>query len=53
MASCGITREMKEELLLTMFVFGFLRFTPSFPTAGVNKALSSPKTGVLPAVFAK
>lgn len=52
-ASCGITRETNDELLLTMFVLGFLRFTPSLPSAGVNKALSSPKTGVLPATFAK
>lgn len=52
-ASCGITLETKEELLFTMLVLGFLRFTPSLPSAGVNKALSSPKTGVFPAALAK
>lgn len=49
MASCGMTLDMKDELLLTMLVLGFLRFALSLPIAGVSKALSSPKTGVLAA----
>ena len=52
-ASCGITLDMKEELLLTMLVFGFLRFTASLPRAGVDKAWSSLRMGVFPAAFAK
>lgn len=49
MASCGMTLDMKEELLLMMLVLGFLRFALSLPIAGVNRALSSPKTGVFTA----
>lgn len=51
-ASCGMTREIQEELLLTMFVFGFFRFTPSLLRVGLKRVLSSPKTGVFPAAFA-
>ena len=44
-----MTLEMNCELLLNRFVFGFFLLA-SFPVSGVSKALSSPKTGVLPDV---
>ena len=48
MASCGITREMKDELLLTILVFGFLRFNPSLPLlTTVSRILLAPKAGAL------
>lgn len=43
--SCGMTLEMKVELLFTMLVFGFLRFSPSFPLAELRSELCSPKAG--------
>lgn len=44
-----MTLEMNCELLFTRFVFGFFLLA-SFPGSGVSRALSSPKTGVLPDV---
>ena len=52
-ASCGITRDMNDELLFTMLVFGFRLFVPSFPTGGDNSMLPSPKTGLFPYVLAR
>ena len=52
-ASCGITRDMNDELLFTMLVFGFLLFVPSFPTAGDNSILPSPNTGLFPYALAR
>lgn len=43
--SWGMTLEMKEELLFTIFVFGFLLFKPSLLVVGLNRELSSPNTG--------
>ena len=44
-----MTLEINCELLFTRFVFGFFLLA-SFPGSGVRRALSSPKTGVLPDV---
>ena len=49
--SCGMTLDINCELLLTRFVFGFFLFTPSFPATGAKRILSSPNTGVRPAVL--
>lgn len=52
-ASCGITLDMNDELLFTMFVFGFRLFEPSFPTGGDNIILPSPNTGLFPYALAR
>lgn len=52
-ASCGMTRDMNDELLFTMLVFGFRLFVPSFPIAGDNIILPSPNTGLFPYVPAR
>lgn len=43
--SCGMTLEMNVELLFTILVFGFLRFSPSFPLMELRRELCSPKAG--------
>lgn len=43
-----MTLEMKDELLFTILVFGFRRFSPSFPLAELRNELSSPNAGALP-----
>lgn len=51
--SCGMTRDMNDELLFTMLVFGFRFFVLSFPTGGDNNILPSPNTGLFPCVLVR
>lgn len=51
--SCGMTRDMNDELLFTMLVFGFRLFVLSFPTGGDNDTLPSPNTGLFPYVLVR
>ena len=41
---------MKDELLFTMLVFGFLRFSGSFPGTGASNELLAPNAGAFPEV---
>ena len=46
--SCGMTLEMKEELLLRILLFGFRRFKESLVEGLISDALLSPNAGVRP-----
>lgn len=48
--SSTMTREMKDELLLVILFFGFLRLFPSLRGTGTRRALPSPKAGADPRV---
>ena len=47
MASCGITLDTYDELLLIMLFFGFFLFKASFPVIGAKRVFSAPKAGAL------
>ena len=53
-ASCVITRETNDELLLMIFPFGFRFFKASFPVAGAGAraAFPPPNAGVDPSLVA-
>ena len=42
---------MKDELLLTILVLGFLRLKPSLTATVINRGLPSPKAGAFPGVL--